>query len=334
LVHKTINLLFTSVGRRVELIQAFRKAYETLNLNGNIVVLDIDPLAPALQVTDRSYLTPRYSSPDYIPAVIDICRREAIDLIFPLIDPDIPILAQAQQEIEATGAKVVVSPINAIEQVGDKWLTTQFFHELGILTPQSWLPHQLDSIQFEYPLFIKPRQGSGATHTYKIHDQRELDFYLDVVPDPIIQECLPGPEITTDVVCGLNGRLLGIVSRKRIEVRWGEVAKGVTIHNQVIIDACAKIAEALPAYGPITVQCMMKDGIAYFTEINARLGGGVPLGIAAGVDTPCWLLAQAAGISVDIPPIGSYQTGLYLTRSDQSFFLTENERAQFTPHTF
>lgn len=338
MAHKTINTLFTSVGRRVELMQAFRRAYEALNLAGNIVVLDIDPLAPALQTADKVYMTPRYTSPDYIPTVIEICQREAVDLIFPLIDPDIPILSQSRQEIEATGAQVVVSPSEAVAKTADKWLTTQFFRSLNIPTPQSWLPQQLepqqlDSIPLEYPLFIKPRQGSAAMHTHKIHNPRELEFYLDLVPDPIIQECLPGPEITNDVVCGLDGKLLGIVSRQRIEVRWGEVAKGVTIYDQRIIDACASVAEALPAIGPITVQCMMKDDVPYFTEINARLGGGAPLGIAAGVDTPRWLLAQAAGLPVDAPPIGRYQTGVYLTRCDQSFFLTEDERAQYASRT-
>ena len=70
----------------------------------------------------------------------------------------------------------------------------------------------------------------------------------------------------------------------------------------------------------------MKNGTPQFTEINARFGGGAPLGIASGCDAPRWLLAQAAGLSVDIPPLGSYKVGLYVTRFDDSFFVTEYER--------
>ncbi|MCA9958276.1 MAG: ATP-grasp domain-containing protein [Anaerolineales bacterium] len=323
-----INVLFTSVGRRVELLRAFRRAYQSLNLSGSIVVTDIDPLAPALQVADKVYMTPRYTAADYIPTLVDICRREAIDLIFPLIDPDIPILAQHQEALSATGAQVVVVTPAAVEITADKWQTTQFFRQLGLLTPQSWLPEHLPQEAVKYPLFIKPRRGSAAKHTFKVNNRRELDFFLDYVPDPIIQEYLPGPEITNDVVCDLTGNLLAVISRQRIEVRWGEVAKGVTIYNAEIAAACAKIATALPAVGVITVQCMMKDGVPHFTEINARLGGGVPLGIAAGVDTPRYLLAQAAGQPLDTPPIGLYQKGLYLTRFDDSFFLTDETRQQ------
>jgi carbamoyl-phosphate synthase large subunit len=106
------------------------------------------------------------------------------------------------------------------------------------------------------------------------------------------------------------------------------VSKGVTVYSPVIAAACVRIARALPAVGPITVQCLLKDGMPLFTEINARLGGGFPLGVRAGIDSPRLVLARAAGLAVDIPPLGSYQRGLYLTRFDDAFFLTEAECEQ------
>lgn len=327
-----MNILFTSVGRRVELLRAFKQAYQSLGLAGKIVAADIDPLAPALQLADRPYIVPRLDAPNYIPALVEICQREQVALIFPLIDPDISVLAQHRASIEATGARLAVIPYAAVATVNDKWLTTQFFQRLGLPTPRSWLPNQIDAARTEYPLFIKPRGGSAAKNTFKARNARELEFFLDYVPEPLVQEFLPGPEITNDVICDLAGEVLAVVSRQRIEVRWGEVAKGVTLYDPQITDACVKIAHALPAVGPITVQCMLKDGIPHFTEINARLGGGVPLGIAAGVDSPRWLLARAAGLPIEIPPLGSYRTGLYLTRFDESFFLSEDERARLASH--
>lgn len=322
---KAVNVLFTSVGRRVELIRAFRQAYEALNIGGKIVATDIDPLAPALQVVDVPYVVPRLTDPAYIPTLVKICHQEKIDLVFPLIDPDIPALAAHREAIEVTGARIAVVSTKAVEITADKWRTTAFFQGLGLPTPQSWLPEQVSGNEPDFPVFIKPRRGSAAKYTFKVHDADELRFFTKYVPDPIIQEYLPGPEITNDVSCDVDGEVLAVVSRRRIEVRWGEVAKGVTIYDPRITEACVKIAKALPAVGPITVQCMMKDGIPHFTEINARLGGGVPLGIAAGADYPRCLLARAAGIPVEIPLLGTYRTGLYLTRFDDSFFLTETD---------
>jgi len=325
---RTVNILFTSVGRRVELMHAFRRAYETLGLDGKIVATDIDPLAPALQVVDCPYVVPRVTSPDYVATLVEICRNDQVNQVFPLIDPDIPVLAANRQAIEATGANVAAVSVEAAEITSDKWQTTRFFKSLDLSTPLSWLPGQFLANDLQYPVFMKPRRGSAAQNTFKVHNPRELAFFIDFVPDPIIQELLPGPEITNDVICDLDGEVLEVVSRQRIEVRWGEVSKGVTIYDPVIMDTCVKIARTLPAVGPITVQCMMKNGVPHFIEINARLGGGVPLGIAAGVDSPRWLLAHAAGLPVDIPPLGSYQTGLYLTRFDDSFFLSEADHDQ------
>lgn len=329
---KLVSVLFTSVGRRVELLRAFRRAYEALKMPSRIIALDIDPLAPALQEADAPYLVPRLTSADYVPTLVEICRRERVSVVFPLIDPDIPVLAAHRQVIEATGARVAAVSAEAAEITLDKWQTTRFFQSLDLPTPRSWLPEQLSASDLAYPVFIKPRRGSASQHTFQVRNAGELAFFAGYVPDPIIQEYMPGPEITNDVICDLEGDVLAVVSRQRIEVRSGEVSKGVTIYDPAITAACVKIAQALPAIGPITVQCMMKDGAPYFTEINARLGGGVPLGVAAGVDTPRWLLARAAGIPVDIPPLGTYQTGLYLTRFDDSFFLTETDREQMASH--
>jgi carbamoyl-phosphate synthase large subunit len=323
-----LNVLFTSVGRRVELVRAFRRAYEALALHGRLVAADIDPLAPALQSVDRHYLVPRLSSPDFIPTLINICQREQIRAVFPLIDRDVPVLAQHREAIEATGAKLAVIPFEAVAVAEDKWRTVEFFRTLELPAPRSWLPGQRDFSLNEFPLFIKPRRGSAAMDTFKVASPRELAFFSEYVRDPIIQEYLPGPEITSDVICDVHGHILGVVSRQRIEVRWGEVAKGVTVYDPMIAEACCKIAQALPAIGPITVQCMMKEGVPHFTEINARMGGGLPLGVAAGADAPLWLLATLAGLPIDIPPLGTYQTGLYLTRFDDSFFLTEEEYAR------
>lgn len=287
-----------------------------------------------MQVADRGYLVPRFSSPDYVPALADICRRERIHRVFPLIDPDIPVLASHRKCIEATGARLAVVSPEAAAITSDKWLTVEFFQKAGLAAPRSWLPGQLDTERVEYPIFVKPRKGSAAKNTFPVRNARELAFFSTYVPEPIFQEYLSGPEITCDVICDCDAEdeVLAVVSRRRIEVRWGEVAKGVTIHDPAITEACVRIARALPAVGPITVQCILKDGEPYFTEINARLGGGAPLAVAAGADFPRWLLARAAGLPIEIPPLGRYQEGIYLTRHDDSFFLTQTDIERIAGH--
>ena len=319
------STLFTSAGRRVELIRAFRRAYQKLGLPGNVVAADHDALAPSLQAADRSYVVPPMSSPEYIPGLAKICHDEQVRLIFPLIDPDISVLAANREKLEREGARLASVPPEAASITSDKWETARLFRRLGLKTPTSWKTPEDIPPDTVFPLFIKPRFGSAGKNTFKVNDRRELEFFAEYIAEPIIQEYLPGPEITNDVICDLDGEVLSIISRRRIEVRWGEVAKGVTLHDRLIEDACVKVAKALDARGPITVQCLMKEGAPHFSEINARLGGGAPLGIAAGVDWPLWLIARARGVPVDIPPLGTYECPMFMTRFDDSFFLKSED---------
>jgi carbamoyl-phosphate synthase large subunit len=323
-----VNVLFTSAGRRVELVRTFRRAYEELGLDGEIVAVDIDPLAPALQEADRAFIVPPLDHPGYVTALVECCREQGIDLVFPLIDPDVPVLADQREALAAAGARAMAVPPDAARTAADKRATAQLFERLGVPSPVWWTGEDALAADLAFPVFVKPRFGSAGEHANAARDRAELEFWLRSVPEPIVQEHLPGAEVTSDVLCLEDGEVAAVCSRQRIEVRSGEVAKGVTVHDQRIVDRCAQIAEALEARGPITVQCLLRDGEPLFTEVNARFGGGAPLGFAAGMRSPHWLLAHAAGRDVELPPLGSYQVGLYMTRFDESFFVAEEDRAE------
>ncbi len=322
---REVNVLFTSAGRRVELLRAFKGAYRALRLKGKIIVTDINPLAPSFQAADTTFEVPPFMDQGYIPALLEIVKRTRVKLVFPLIDPDIPILAAHARDFESLGAKVMTPDANGADTARDKWKTHQLYRSLGIPAARSWLPDDLRKEHPVFPLFIKPRRGSAGQGAFRVEDERQLEFFLAYVEDPIIQECLPGPEITSDVICNAQGEVWAVVSRRRIEIRAGEVAKGVTVWDETIAHHGIAAAKGIRAAGPVTVQCILRDGKPFFTEINARFGGGCPLGIAAGANSPKWYLAEAAGIKVRIPPMGEYQRDLYLTRYDESFFVEEIE---------
>jgi carbamoyl-phosphate synthase large subunit len=312
----------------VELVRGFRDAYQRLGLAGRILATDVDWLAPAMHEVDEAYLVPPSKTPEYVAAIMGICQTQGVRILLPLVDYDIPVLARHRGALEATGAYVGVVDPAAAEICGDKWLAYQFFQTLGLAVPQSWLPEQLHDPRLQLPVLVKPRDGSAAANVFKVDDPHQLHFFAHYVPRAIVQEYLPGPEVTSDVVCDRRGRVLAVVCRQRIAVRGGEAMKSVTIRHEGIEAACREIARQLPARGPITVQCMLKDHQPHFIEINARLGGGVTLAVAAGVNVPALLLADAADMSVEDYLSPTYVEGLYMTRCDESTFLTEQHREQ------
>lgn len=329
---RPVNVLFTSVGRRVELVRAFRRAYAELHLEGEIIGVDVDPLAPALRECDEALMVPRGNEPHYLSTLVELCSQRRVALLFPLIDPEIPLLAHHRDELDATGARAMVIPGEAARITADKLATAELFERLGVPVPVWWTGDRARQADVPFPAFVKPRFGSAGVDAHAVADAEELAFWLARVPEPIVQEHLAGPEVTTDVLCLQDGEAAAAVSRRRLEVRTGEVSKGVTVHDERILEHCTRIARELRARGPITIQCLMAGDEPRFTEVNPRFGGGVPLAIAAGMHAPQWLLAHAAGMDVELPPLGAYEVGLHMTRYDESFFLTEEHRAALAGH--
>ena len=51
---------------------------------------------------------------------------------------------------------------------------------------------------------MKPRQASASEHAYRIKSRSDLRFFSQYIPEPVVQEMIDGPEITTDVVVGIR----------------------------------------------------------------------------------------------------------------------------------
>jgi carbamoyl-phosphate synthase large subunit len=141
----------------------------------------------------------------------------------------------------------------------------------------------------------------------------------------VVQTLAPGREHTIDVLADRGGRCVCAVPRRRIEVRSGEVSKGVTVRSPELQDLAARICEALPgAFGTITIQVFVGDapGRLAVIEINARYGGGFPLALEAGADFPRWQLEELLGLPSTATADG-WRDGLVMLRYDAAVFVDE-----------
>lgn len=315
-----VNVLITAASRRVPLVNAFRSALARTG-GGRVVVTDVNALSPAVYAGDRAYLVPLTSDPAYLDEVLAICEAERIGMLIPTIDDELPIFSAAVERFAAAGVRVVVSPLASTELCNDKFETCRLLREKGVAAAESFVPATLPADP-QFPLFIKPRGGRGSVGAVTVRTPRELDFFLDYVSDPVIQEYLDGPEFTIDVLCDFAGRPLSIVPRERVVVRAGVIDRGRTVNDPALIELARACTSALTFVGPINIQCRMKDGRPAIFEINPRFSGGIPLTIEAGADFPAMLLMLHAGRAVP-PSIGRFRDQLWMTNYEASVFLDE-----------
>ena len=306
-------------------MDAFRRAADALGIRLIIHGADINWLAPAMYAVDKPHVVPRIQTRGHIAALLELARTEKIDAVIPLIDSDLLALARAAERFAALSTQVLISTEALIRTCQDKILTYRALKQAGVDTPTTWTwAEALRKKRHRFPYFMKPREGSAGLGNYRIDTRQELETIGKRVRDPIIQEFVEGTEHTLDIYTGLNGQPTCVVPRRRVEVRTGEVSKGVVVKNVKIIEAGRQVALALGQFrGVITVQCIVtRTGRVRFIEINPRFGGGVPLAIHAGADFPKWLMAELLGRKLRYNPMG-YRDGVTMLRYDQSVFVPD-----------
>jgi len=323
-----LTILFTSVGRRVELLQAFRSAAERLSIPLRIIGADATPTAPGLFCADEQVIVPSASSGGYVDALLEVVRTRSVRAVIPTIDPDLPPISRRRDAFDALGCAALIADAETIANCRDKERTHRFLTAAKIDTPATYTPATLPPReQLRFPYFIKPREGSASRWVHRLDDAADLDYHVAKVPDPIIQEFVEGLEHTLDVYVGLTGAVRCVVPRARWQVRGGEVSKGVVVKDVDVMSAGRRVVEALgpTVRGVVTLQCIVTaERRIRFIEINPRFGGGAPLGIAAGADYPLWLLMELTGQDPQIAFDG-FRHGTAMYRYDWSVFVGLSE---------
>jgi len=325
---RQVRILFTSAGRRIELIKAFTRAAESLGLKPIWYAADAEQNFAAGHVADYTHHVPKIASNDYIPALQRIVRQGKIDLLIPLIDSDLLKLAKAREDFARLKCGVLISSEKVIRTCRDKMRTFEFLSENGIDTPQTWTAAELSNRRrHRFPYFLKPQFGSASKGNFIVRDVETLKAFAPRVPHVIVQEFVRGVEHTLDVYTGYDGRPRCVVPRVRIEVRGGEVTKARTVKHPGVMETGRRVAEALgECVGLMTIQLILtRDGRIRVIEVNPRFGGGVPLAIQAGANFPRWLLAEWLGQKPRIR-LDHFQDGLLMLRYHQSFFIQIDRR--------
>ncbi|NMD37172.1 MAG: HAD hydrolase-like protein, partial [Christensenellaceae bacterium] len=260
--------------------------------------------------------------PNYINELKSICLNNNVDVLIPTIDYDLLLLAENKKSFDEFGTKVLISDKNKIEICRDKRLTSNFFFGCGLLTPKT--TDNVDNYCDNYPAFIKPIDGSSSINAFKVNNYEELCSNANKISKYIIQPFVDGKEYTIDIFCDFDGNPIYITPRERLAVRSGEVLKSKIVQDDKIIEDCKKLIKNFKPCGPITVQMIRdkKTNKDYYIEINPRFGGGAPLSIKAGANSPLVLLKSLSGYEIKYKNKAA-EDGLIYSRFDQSICVSD-----------
>ena len=289
-----------------------------LKSRGVVVIgLDCNPLSAGLHLCDKSYVVPRGDEPEFLEEILKICESERPNAIISGPEEEILVLSRNKGLFSEKGILVLCPDYDTVKICTDKLETYKMLKSGGIPVPDIY---KIDNARF--PCIIKPRFGRGGTGVFKAENRHDLEFYIQDVEQPVIQEFIEGVEYTIDIFADLEGNSLSIIPRVRLQVESGISVKAKTVYDEEIISHCDKIARKLKLTGPSCVQCMKNDRKLAFTEINPRFGGGSALSIKADKSIISNLIKMVQG---ETPvPSHRFEQELTMLRYYNEVFLTQD----------
>ncbi len=314
-----MNMLILSCGTRNKVVQYFKNAVAD---RGTVVATDMSPNAPALYEADRHYIVPRMTAPGYIDVIFDICKKENIDGVLSLIDPELSLLAKHGDDFAALGVTVIGSSYDLCEMSLDKMQMFRYLTEHGYRCAKSYVSKEefykdVDAGRIGYPVFVKPVQGSASISISKVYDQETVDLLFSHNDNLMIQEFLNGQEIGADVYIDMvSGDVASIFTKKKLVMRAGETDKAVSFKDQKLFDLIEKFVKESGFRGQIDIDIFEIDGEYYISEVNPRFGGGYPHAYACGCDHMTLICNNLQGTANE-KNIGGYEENLVMMKYNE-----------------
>lgn len=314
-----MNILILSVGTRNKIVQYFKR---TIGNSGIIVATDMSDIAPAVYEADKFYKVPRMTDKGYIDVIFDICKKENINGILTLIDPELSLLAKHQDEFAALGVTVIGSSYDLCERALDKmemfdWLTDHGYNCAKSYIDKEKFYADVDAGLITYPVFVKPVRGSASIAISKVYDRETVELLFAHNDNLMIQEFLNGQEIGADVYIDmLSGEVVSIFTKKKIVMRAGETDKAISFKDERLFDLIERFAKESGWSGQIDIDIFEVNGDYYISEVNPRFGGGYPHAYECGCDHMTMILNNLSG-KENKKNIGRYEPDVYMMKYNE-----------------
>ena len=130
-----------------------------------------------------------------------------------------------------------------LETCLDKWALAERCHGRVRIPTTVVVDTAFDPAAPSLPVIVKPRAGSGSRGIRLVERRAELEA-LPRDGTLLVQEHLPGPEYSLDVLARADGHVAAVVPRARLKVDSGIAVTGRTLHDEAL-DTFAREVAAL-----------------------------------------------------------------------------------------
>jgi len=295
-----------------------------------IVGMDMNKEAVGFHFADKSYTMPSANSDEYIEQVLNIAKKEKIDLILPGSDEELLNLAKNKQKFKEEGTIIACSDYQVVNIASHKAKMLQFLEKNKVPVPEYRVPTNIQELGEmagslgypEKPIVFKPSRARGARGFWLV--RADLDKSRDFIqsrdrqeitlewlsesltgdtqfPEVLLMEYLPGADFNVDVLAW-QGESLYIVPNQRLVPKAGPVQVGHIKENKEVEAMVKKIVAEFGFDYWVNIEVAYSQGPAaqpLVYEINPRLSAPIIATKAAGINLLKLGIKMALGQTIE-----------------------------------
>jgi carbamoyl-phosphate synthase large subunit len=260
---------------------------------------DSDPYAPGLYLvpSERRHLLPHGRHPEYVAAALSLCVARGIDAVVPTAESELLPMARARSDLARAGVRLLCASETLLRTCHDRWELLQGC-AFDVPVPKTGL--WIDQLRWSdsFPCVVKPRYRSSGRAMVRIDDRARL-MSQPRSTSALVQEYLPGEEVSVDLFVGANGTIHGAVPTRRLKVVSGHALTSQTVFDRSIIKVADAVVRTMRLRGAIHIEFRRdRFGTARLLDVTAGFVGDMALTAKAGVNIPQLALDELFGLSL------------------------------------
>ncbi len=333
---ETLSVFMTGAGApgTYGIIKSLKMGARQEGRKLRIITADMNPDSYGYHLADKGYSIPRGDSPDFIPRMLEICRKEKPAVLFSWVDPELLPISKAKKEFESAGTMVALSDPHAIETGQNKRKCYEIFKKDGI-TPE--FRTAKNSAEFEKavkdlgfprrPVCFKPSFSYGmrgfrilkpSVSRGEILFKEKPDIAVaefegimgtlreyekgQRLPELLVMEYLEGKEYTVDMLLE-KGRPVITIPRVRAATKQGISTLAVIEKNAEVIENTELVAKRLGLDYNANIQFRYGKAGPKLIEVQPRLAGTTVACVGAGANLPYLGMKIALGEKIQAPKV-------------------------------
>lgn len=326
---------------------------ESLRMNDEreifIIGTDVDRKCYSRNSLDRFYEVVEFNNPKYGEMILDICKKEKVDVVIPTASAELKALARLKYDFLRAGTKLIISNDKSLDILLDKLNSTAYFKLNGYLCRKHMVVTCKDDLDrakvyMGTPYVVKAAYGSGSKGVRIVDDNidpQQLFFdskpgivvtseqlkstLHDKFPPLLVDTYVKGVEYSVDLVAN-NGEVVAMCGRLNPIINNSIPMYSKVSVNEEAFAICRSLVKHLKLNGNIDVDFIIDEkGNAELLEVNPRIGATTGFFTSAGVNLPYISIKVALG--EDISDMNTNPLPLSMKRAYSEHYFWEVEDA-------